>query len=67
MISKRKAGMMAHRIARKVYRKSIRKPKRVVAKLYAAKVGKARFNRLTKHSSHRKRKSYRRQKRRTRW
>ena len=48
MVNKRTAGRVAQRKARKTFRTAIRKPKTAVAKLYAAKVGKSVFNRLTK-------------------
>lgn len=45
---KRFAGRAAHKVARKVYRKALRLPKKRLAKLYAAKCGKSRFKRLTR-------------------
>lgn len=58
-MNKRKAGKIAHRLATKVYRKSIRKPKKAVAKLYAAKVGKAKYNQLVGKTRMRKKRGYR--------
>lgn len=43
---KRLAGKIAHRTAVKVYRSNIRKPKKVILKKYAAKVGKVKFKRI---------------------
>lgn len=42
---KKYAGRVAKKVARKVYRKAKRMPKRKLAKLYAAKCGKATFKR----------------------
>lgn len=42
----RKAGMSARRLARRVYRKALRMPKKKLAKTYAAKVGKSRWKRI---------------------
>lgn len=49
-----KVGRIAKRKARKAYRTAVRKPKRTVAKLYAAKVGKSVYNRLSHHKKHKK-------------
>lgn len=43
---KRKAGRIARKTARRVYRKAVRMPKRRLAKLYAAKCGKAKWKRI---------------------
>lgn len=43
---KKLAGRVAHRTAVKVYKSNKRKPKRVILKKYAAKVGKVKYKRL---------------------
>jgi hypothetical protein len=53
---KKRAGKVAHRTAKKVFRKAVRMPKRKLAKLYAAKCGKSRFKRVARRGGRRKRK-----------